>query len=132
MSMELHVYTGGIDPFRFFAGDILVYVHTSLPAGTELPAVSREPKSNSDGIYISPELKPPYEAAIVAMPGDADELGSVIDERAAPGEELQLILKRSGVADDLIQLETLISGMTQASAGDVSLHLVEETGDSGA
>jgi hypothetical protein len=34
VSKELHVCTGGLDPFVFLVGDVLVHVHAGVPKST--------------------------------------------------------------------------------------------------
>jgi hypothetical protein len=134
MSKDLHVFTGGLDPFVFFVDSVQVHVHAGSPGGLGgTPADPNTPGSEpaKGPILDLPPLEPPYEAAFVAMPGESEALRMTIDQLAEPGEHLRMVLDHSGDADtDLAQFGAVFSGLDGAQASDVTLYYVAGSGES--
>lgn len=129
MSKDLHVYTGGLDPFVFFVGSVQVHVHAGSPGRTtpesDPTEAGHEPPRVPTPLKLTP-LKPPYEATIVTMPDDAADMRAAIEEMVLPGVNVELVLRHGGAKSaEPAQLDAVLSGLSDSTADDVSLYLFE-------
>ncbi|GAB2619666.1 hypothetical protein [Pseudactinotalea suaedae] len=121
MSTEIHVYTGGEDPFETELLGIRLVIHGGKPAGAE-PA-PRPPQAPD--VLVPTQTGSTYRDLRVRDLDDA-ELRALLDG-VENGADLRVHLP-SGPSDRL-RLDALIAGLTDSQATHLKVHVLPDDVD---
>ncbi|MFK4086473.1 hypothetical protein ACI2LF_20345 [Kribbella sp. NPDC020789] len=131
MSKDLHIFTGGIDPFVFQVNNVVVHVHT----GTVPPAAGlTTPPAKDD--QVDPAVYTPLDPAdyailppvlgVQVMEPDSGKLLKKIDG-SWTDEKVMKIIARTHSHDhpSLSQLDSVLDGLSTAENDDATAYVFQ-------
>ncbi|TDD60867.1 hypothetical protein E1263_09640 [Kribbella antibiotica] len=132
MSKDLHIFTGGIDPFVFQVNNVVVHVHTGMPPAVGLKS-SGDPAVHTG---LDPAVYAPLEPAdyaalppvlgVQVMDPDSGKLLKKIDGSWS-AEKVTKVIARTHSHDhpSLSQLDSVLDGLSTAENDDATVYVFQ-------
>ena len=123
MGKDLHVFTGGLDPFEFRVGDIMVHVHAGSPGEESAGPAPDGPETSSGGRVIWKPTGPGCDA-ITGPP--SDDFRALFEEHAGRASDVHLMVQGDWAGGEPAQLLPVLTGLSEADANYLNVYLSAE------